>query len=78
MYGSQLMTEQERAEYHARMRNATSEEEREQIRLQHQVEIRRAAPEMLGIELPGTRPDDRDGARHGPRSGEWAPVEEWA
>ncbi len=41
IYGSQLMTEQERAEYRVRMRNAASEEKREQIRLQHHAQMQR-------------------------------------
>jgi hypothetical protein len=55
IYGSQLMTEQERAEYRSRMRTATSEQEREQIRLQHHAQMQKRAAE-LGIELPDAPP----------------------
>jgi hypothetical protein len=42
IYGSQLMTEQERAEYQAKMRAAKTAEERERIRTEHheQMEVR--------------------------------------
>jgi hypothetical protein len=49
------MTEQERAEYRARMRTATSEEAREQIRLEHHARMQERAAE-LGIELPDVPP----------------------
>ena len=55
IYGSQLMTEQERAEYRARMRTATSEEKRAQIRLQHHAQMQERAEER-GIELPDAPP----------------------
>jgi len=45
IYGSQLMTEQERAEYRARMRAATSEQERDQIRLEHHARMQQRAEE---------------------------------
>jgi len=35
IYGSEMMTDQERAEYRARLRAAASDEEREKIRLEH-------------------------------------------
>ena len=55
MYGGQLMTEQERAEYRSRMRTANSEQEREQIRLEHHAQMQERAAE-LGIELPDAPP----------------------
>jgi hypothetical protein len=55
IYGRQLMTEQERLEYGERMRAATTEEEREQIRLEHHARMQERAAE-LGIELPDAPP----------------------
>lgn len=55
IYGSQLMTEQERAEYRARMRAATSAEEREQIRLEHHQMMQERA-EQRGVTLPDEPP----------------------
>lgn len=55
IYGSQLMTEQERLEYRERMRAATTEEEREQIRLEHHAQMQERASER-GIELPDEPP----------------------
>jgi hypothetical protein len=51
IYGSQLMTEQERAEYRARMRNATTAEERERIRNEHHERMKVRAEEQ-GYSLP--------------------------
>jgi hypothetical protein len=55
IYGGQLMTEQERAEYRSRMRTANSEQEREQIRLEHHAHMQERAAE-LGIGLPEAPP----------------------
>lgn len=55
IYGGQLMTEQERAEYRSRMHTATSEQEREQIWLEHHAQMQGRAAE-LGIELPDAPP----------------------
>jgi hypothetical protein len=55
IYGSQLMTEQERLEYRERMRAATTAEERERIRLEHHAQMQERAREM-GIELPDEPP----------------------
>ena len=51
VYGSQLMTEQERLEQRQRMRNATSPEEREQIRLEHHQRMQERARQQ-GVTLP--------------------------
>ena len=55
IYGSQLMTEQERSEYRAQMRAATTEQEREQIRIEHHREMQERARAM-GVELPDQPP----------------------
>jgi hypothetical protein len=55
IYGSQLMTQQERLEYRTRMREATSAEEREQIRKEHHEQMRERAREQ-GITLPDEPP----------------------
>jgi hypothetical protein len=73
IYGYQLMTPEERAEYRSRMRAANSFEERERIRAEHYARMQERAQER-GLTLPeqpryggpGTR--DRGGAR-GPRAG---------
>jgi len=55
VYGSQLMTEQERLEYRERMRAARTPEEREQIRLDHHARMQERAEEM-GVTLPDGPP----------------------
>jgi septal ring factor EnvC (AmiA/AmiB activator) len=56
IYGSQLMTEQERAEYHARMRAAKTAEEREKIRKEHHERMKERAKEQ-GVTLPDDPPE---------------------
>jgi Spy/CpxP family protein refolding chaperone len=55
IYGSQLMTEQERAEYQAKMRAAKSPEEREQIKKEHH-ERMKARAEERGVPIPPSHP----------------------
>lgn len=55
IYGSQLMTQQERNEYRARMRNAKTMEEREQIRTEHHEQMKVRAQEK-GVTLPDEPP----------------------
>ncbi len=55
IYGSQLMTAQERAEFRARMRAAKTLEEREQIRLEHHKAMQERA-KAQGKTLPDTPP----------------------
>jgi hypothetical protein len=55
IYGSQLMTEQERAEYRIRLGNAASEEERQRIRLEHHAEMQKRA-QAMGVVLPDEPP----------------------
>ncbi|MHB8121071.1 MAG: hypothetical protein ACYDG4_02865 [Desulfuromonadaceae bacterium] len=55
IYGSQLMTRQERVEFRAKMRAAKTAEEREQIRLQHHERMKERA-KAKGITLPDAPP----------------------
>jgi hypothetical protein len=55
VYGQQLMTEQERTEYRARMRAAQTEQEREQIRQEHHAQMQERASQQ-GIKLPDEPP----------------------
>lgn len=58
IYGSQIMTEQERNEFRERMRNAGSAEERQQLRAEHHERMQQRAKEQ-GVELPDGPPADR-------------------
>ena len=58
IYGSQLMTEQERNEFRERMQNANSNEEREQIRKEHHEKMKERA-KAKGVTLPDKPPSDR-------------------
>jgi hypothetical protein len=55
IYGAQLMTQQERLEYRDRMRVARSQEEREQLRIQHHEQMQARAKER-GATLPDVPP----------------------
>lgn len=55
LYGSQIMTEQERNEYRARIGAAKTQEQREQIRMQHHERMRERAQEQ-GLSLPDAPP----------------------
>ena len=55
VYGSQLMTQQERDEYRTRMRAAKTAEEREQIRAEHHERMKVRAKER-GVTLPDDPP----------------------
>lgn len=55
IYGSQMMTPQEREEYRLRMRTAKTVEEREQIRKEHHERMKALAKER-GITLPDEPP----------------------
>ena len=63
IYGSQLMTVQERNEYRKRMREAKTMEERERIRGEHHEQMKVRAKER-GVTLPDAPP-----AGHGPGMG---------
>ena len=55
IYGSQLMTPRERLEYRNRMRDATSQAERERIRAEHHQEMQERARQR-GVALPDMPP----------------------
>src|SRR5574343_705722 len=55
IYGSQLMSNQERVEHRNKMRSAKTAEEREQVRLQHHEQMQLRAKEQ-GVTLPDTPP----------------------
>lgn len=55
IYGSQLMTNQERIEHRNKLRVAKTAEEREQVRLQHHEQMQLRAKEQ-GVSLPDTPP----------------------
>ncbi len=55
IYGSQLMTQQERNEYQARMRAAKTDQERERIRAEHHTQMQERA-KAQGKTLPDSPP----------------------
>ena len=55
IYGSQLMTPEERTAYRARMRAAKTQEERERIRAEHHEQMKMRAKEK-GVTLPDMPP----------------------
>ncbi|MFV8818450.1 hypothetical protein [Haliea sp. E17] len=56
IYGSELMTEQERNAYRDQMRAAKTEQERDQIRAAHHEAMRQRA-EAMGKQLPDDPPE---------------------
>jgi uncharacterized membrane protein YgcG len=68
IYGSQLMTEQERADYRARWRAAVNDEERTRLRTEHHERMKDRARER-GVTLPEEPPARGAGSGPGPRSG---------
>jgi hypothetical protein len=63
IYGSQMMTAQERNEYRNKMRAAKTAQERERIRAEHHEQMKMRAKER-GVTLPDAPP-----AGHGPGMG---------
>lgn len=70
IYGSQLMTNQERIEHRNKMQAAKTAEEREQVRQQHHEQMQLRAKEQ-GVTLPDTPPAQggRQGRGMGPGGG---------
>jgi len=71
IYGSQLMTQQERNEYRARMQAANTAQEREQIRAEHHERMKERA-QARGVSIPDEPPARRGGKaanRGGPGRG---------
>lgn len=66
IYGSQLMTQQERMEYRNQMRALKTQEERNTFRFEHHKKMQERAAER-GLSLPDTPP--RAGAGMGPGPG---------
>jgi len=66
IYGSKLMTRQERAEYRARVRSLKTKEEREAFRMEHHRKMKERAREK-GKTLPDTPP--AQGGGMGPGGG---------
>ncbi|MEJ2525904.1 MAG: hypothetical protein P8Y73_10095 [Desulfuromonadales bacterium] len=64
IYGSQMMTEQERLELRERMRAAETNEERERIRLEHHERMQERAKEQ-GLRLPDMPPEHGGGMGKG-------------
>ena len=67
IYGSQLMTQQERNEYGAKMRAAKTAEEREQIRNEHHERMKVRA-KVHGVALPDEAPARGGAMGHGART----------
>lgn len=68
IYGSQLMTQQERAEYNANMRNKKTQQEREDYRFEHHNKMQERARER-GLELSDTPPQFGEGKGKSMNSG---------
>jgi hypothetical protein len=71
IYGSQLMTDQERTEYRAKMHAAKTTEEQERIRKEHHENMKMRAEER-GMKLPDEPPMQGGGMGpgHGPGGGQ--------
>ncbi|MFO7581169.1 hypothetical protein [Guyparkeria sp.] len=67
IYGSELMTQEERLEYRQRMQSAQDAEEQERIRTEHHEQMQQRAREQ-GVELP-EEPPARGGQGMGPEGG---------
>ncbi len=68
IYGSQLMTPQERTEYRAKMRSMKTKEEREAFRMEHHQQMQERA-KAKGKTLPGMPPAQGGGACSGAACG---------
>ncbi|UCH52591.1 MAG: hypothetical protein JSW09_08225 [Pseudomonadota bacterium] len=68
IYGSQLMTQEERAAHQAKMRAAKTEQEREQIRAEHHKQMQERAKQQ-GVTLPDEPPARGRGGGPGPGPG---------
>ena len=65
--GRELMTDQERAEHHARMKAAKTQEEREQIRREQHERMKKRAGER-GLSIPDEPPEKRRKRDHSEHS----------
>jgi uncharacterized membrane protein YgcG len=64
IYGSQMMTNQERMEHRTKMNATKTTQEREQVRLEHHEQMQLRAKER-GVTLPDTPPTQGGGMRQG-------------
>jgi hypothetical protein len=64
IYGSQLMTNQERIEHRTKLRAAATAQEREQVRLEHHEQMKLRAKER-GVALPDDPPTQGGGMGRG-------------
>lgn len=69
VFGSQLMTQQERNEHRLKMQSAKTAEERETVRSQHHQQMLERARQQ-GVTLPETPPDRGAGRGMGPGRGQ--------
>lgn len=72
VYGSQLMTRQERIEHRNKLRAAKTAEERQQIRAEHHTRMQERARER-GVTLPDMPPAAGGGKGMGPGGGGMGP-----
>lgn len=68
IYGSQLMSQEERTEYHAKMRSAKSDEERELLREKHHQDMQERS-KSRDVTLPVEPPVRGGGMGMGPGGG---------
>jgi hypothetical protein len=68
VYGSQLMTRQDRVEYRTKMRAAKTAEEKAQIRVEHHERMKERATQQ-GVTLPDAPPAVGGGMGMGPGAG---------
>ena len=68
IYGSQLMSQEERTEYHAKMRSAKSDEERKLLREKHHQDMQERA-KSRDVTLPVEPPARGGGMGMGPGGG---------
>lgn len=64
VYGSQMMTPEERAEYRTKMRSMKTREEREAFRREHHQKMQERAKER-GMQLPDSPPSGQGGMGRG-------------
>jgi hypothetical protein len=64
IYGSQMMTEQEQNEYRVRMQETKTNQEREQIRMEHHERMRERA-KAQGLNMPDSPPSRGSGMGSG-------------
>lgn len=72
VFGSQLMTQQERNEYRLRMQSAKTPEDQARIRAEHHESMQARAHER-GVTLPATPPERGAGRGMGPGMGGGGP-----